>query len=71
MQKKVSLNDIVARQALLGGSDVFKISEEENDAWKKEAAIERKDFINKFYQYVKDHKGLKHTTWSDWSAKNK
>lgn len=67
---KVSLDDIVKRQALLGGSDLFNISETEDDAWKKEAAIERKKFINKFYQYVKHSKGLYQTSWSQWIVKH-
>ena len=67
---KVSLEDIVARQALLGGSNLFDISEEGDDNWKKEAAIERKDFITKFYKYVKDRRGYPEKSWSEWSKKH-
>lgn len=48
----VSLEDILARQAFLGGSDLFVISEKPEDAWKKKAAIERQKFISQFYQYA-------------------
>lgn len=48
----VSLEDILARQAFLGGSDLFAISEKPEDAWKKKAAIERQKFISQFYQYA-------------------
>ncbi|MBI2791993.1 MAG: hypothetical protein HYX61_08545 [Gammaproteobacteria bacterium] len=69
--KKVSLNDIVQRQALLGGINLFKIPSDEDDEWKKQAAIDRKNFITKFYQYAKDPKGLDRTSWSQWIAKHK
>ncbi|MBS0290380.1 MAG: hypothetical protein JSS07_10165 [Proteobacteria bacterium] len=66
--KKVSLNDIVQRQYLLGGSKVFDPSDDPNDAWKRAAAIERKQFIEKFYKFVNDPKGYQHQTWSQWAA---
>jgi len=48
--KKATLEEISARQVQLGGSDLFSISQEEEKAWKKEAAIERKQFIERFYE---------------------
>lgn len=63
----VSLEEIVKRQARLGGSDLFTISEDPEDAWKKEAAIQRKEFIAKFYKYVVDPKGMAKQSWTDWS----
>lgn len=67
---KVSLEQIVERQALLGGSNLFDISEEDGNTWKKEAAIDRKNFITKFYQYVKDRRGYPEKSWSEWSKKH-
>lgn len=61
--KKVSLNDIIARQALIGGSDLFA---PEEDTWKKETDQARKDFISAFYKYAKDAKGYPKQSWSEW-----
>ncbi len=68
---KVSLEDIVTRQALIGGSNLFSVSMDEDDLWKQSEADERKKFIGDFYEYVKDRKGYKHSTWSEWAAKHK
>lgn len=64
---KLSLNDIVQRQALLGGNNILEISQSEDDAWKKKAAIERKHFIEKFYKYVHDPEGFQSTSWRQWA----
>jgi len=65
---QVSLEDIVLRQSLIGGSDLFKISDEFEDAWKRDAAVERKNFITRFYQYVKDTRhGYPNQSWSNWA----
>lgn len=69
--KKVSMDDIITRQTYLGSSDLVSISDLEEDAWKREDMIERKDFIAKFYQYAKDSRGLGKKTWTEWIAKNK
>lgn len=62
--KTVSLNDIMKRQALLGGSNLGTISDDPEDAWKKEAAEERKQFIKDFYVYAK--RGYPKRTWTQW-----
>ncbi len=69
--KKVSMEDIVARQHLIGSNDLLQLVEDEDDIWKQEDLIERRNFIIKFYQYAKDKKGLGVKTWSEWTAKNK
>ncbi len=69
--KKVSFDDILKRQALIGGSDLMNIPENDEDAWKKEDVAERKVFITKFYKYAKDSRGLGKKTWTEWIAKNR
>lgn len=63
----VSLEDIVARQVLLGGSKVFTISTSDKNLWKRQAAVERKAFIERFYQYATSEKGYSHCSWSEWN----
>jgi protein tyrosine phosphatase len=64
--KNVSLNDIVQRQAMIGGTNVLKVSEDAEDAWKKDAAKTRKAFVEKFYQYAKGQHYL-NETWTNWN----
>lgn len=49
--KKVSAEDIVQRQYLLGGIDLFNT--ENFPDWDKQYAIERKEFLKKFYESCK------------------
>ncbi len=69
--KKVSMEDIIKRQVLIGGTDLFLVSDDEDDAWKKDDIIERKKFITRFYQYATDSRGLGKKSWSEWNTKNK
>jgi len=66
---KVPLNDIINRQALLGGTNIFSIPQDPQDAWKKQAAIERKEFITQFYEFAQDKQGYPKSTWADWKAR--
>lgn len=63
---EVSLDDIVQRQALLGGTDLFEMSEDPDDVWKEDEMVARKNFITKFYKYIKSSSYPK-KTWSEWS----
>lgn len=64
---KDSLEQIMSRQAALGGSDLFRISDDPSDTWKKKPAIDRRDFIKQFYEYAtsKD-KGYPYHTFGEY-----
>jgi hypothetical protein len=68
--KEVSLDDIVRRQHLLGGSDLFGSDEDEAD-WKKPLALERADMIRKFYEYCRGNKDNYKTLWTTWAYAQK
>lgn len=64
---QVSLEDIAARQYLLGGTDVLQqyTSAGRKINWRLVFETERADKIRLFYQYVKENPQL-NTRWSDW-----
>ncbi len=59
--RRVPLEEIVRRQHLLGGIDLFQIPAP--DGWKTEEAEARREFIRNFYRYVRSGTRL---SWSDW-----
>lgn len=61
---KVSCQDIIKRQYLLGGSNLD--SYDSPDSWKHQLGIDRKNFINLFYQYCKENKDNFKTPWTFW-----
>lgn len=64
--KKVSLDDIVLRQHLLGGENVFDVALRPKGTWTKEALMDRKDLVAAFYAYMRDPKGHGATKWTQW-----
>lgn len=68
--KQVSLEDIIARQAALGGSDLFK-AKEEVDSYKRKDAEDRRKFLEHFYRYAKENNDGFKTLWTDWLKQNK
>lgn len=62
--KKVSLEDILARQIALGGKDLSKFPDKKH--FKYSSAVERLNFIKKFYQYAQGNNDNYKTTWSQW-----
>lgn len=65
--KTVELEDIIARQAYIGGRDLFNIPLEGEISKERHAVYkQRKEFIEKFYQYAKDPNGFPKTLWSEW-----
>ena len=60
-----SLNEILSHQKMIGAMDVFKISDDPEDAWKKELQKERKAFIQLFYEYVSSQSNIE-LSWSQW-----
>ncbi len=60
--KSVSFEEIMAHQKELGGKDLTKLPKE--DSYKYEAAVERLNFLKKFYEYAKS--GDDTVLWSEW-----
>jgi protein tyrosine phosphatase (PTP) superfamily phosphohydrolase (DUF442 family) len=65
--KKVSRDDILRRQQLLGGADLA--SDGPKDDWRYEGYVARRLFLEKFYDYCKANDDGFKTRWSDWLAK--
>lgn len=65
--KKVSFEDIVARQQLIGGADLFK--EISPTHWKQPHAKERQLFLKRFYEYAKNNTDGFKTSWSSFLNK--
>ena len=64
----VSVDDIVRRQFLVGGADLDKPADPASFAFP--FAVERRDFVRDFYDYVCAAKPGRYTlTWSAWVAK--
>lgn len=69
--RDVSLDDIVRRQALLGGIDLFAVSKSlKLMPWKSKYHKARVEFIKLFYSYVHQGKYPKQS-FSSWIAKQK
>ena len=63
----VTKADMIERQKLIGGSDLMLIGKKNHDNKKVKWAVERKSFIQKFYDYCKDqHRTNYETPWSEW-----
>lgn len=65
--QKVSYDDIMARQWLIGGQDLRLGNSPEE--WKKVEYTERAKFTKDFYEYVKQNPDLK-MSWTEWAQKN-
>jgi len=65
--KKVSFDDIVGRQGLIGNVDLRNIDGKLN--WKRKAYIERLQFTKHFYEYVKQSPKDLPVKYSDWAKK--
>jgi protein-tyrosine phosphatase len=61
---KVSAEDIIKRQWLLGGASLFQI--DNIDAYKIKPAEERLKFVLKFYEYCRQNGPDYKILWSDW-----
>ncbi len=62
----VSLQDILARQYLIGGIDLTAVQKQDSE--KTRAANERLEFIQQFYLYCQQVPGFD-VRWSDWVKK--
>ena len=66
--KKVSFEDIVGRQGLIGNVDLRDIDGKLN--WKRKAYVERLQFTKHFYEYVKQSPKDLPGKYSDWAKKH-
>lgn len=62
--KQVSLSDIFVRQTLLGGKNFSQLPEQDSPKFK--LAVERLQFIKRFYEYAHNNTDNYATSWSDW-----
>jgi hypothetical protein len=63
----LSVDEIIFRHYLLSGVDINTRNIDSEIEWLAKAAADRKEFIHKFYNYVKASDGYTHgTTWSKW-----
>jgi hypothetical protein len=69
--KKVSLEDIVRRQYLLGSENLFDTTVWSSGRYSKKMLEDRKQLIVDFYAYVNSPDGYGHKSWQEWiSAKS-
>jgi hypothetical protein len=66
--KNLKKDEILNRQIVLGGKNFSHIKHEDKALISQ--AIERENFIHKFYSYVQAADGFGVKTWSEWTAKN-
>lgn len=64
---KVSFDDIIKRQAMIGIVDLKSMGTKQN--WEKVFYEDRYYFTRNFYEYVKQHPDLD-MKWSDWTKKH-
>ncbi len=64
--KKVSLKDIANRHYCLGREDVLNTDLWAKGTWTQEALDARKDFVERFYDYMSDPQGYGHQSWTQW-----
>ncbi len=65
--KKVGFEDILKRQKLIGGNDLFNLHEPEH--YKHLPAKERLEFLKKFYEYCQQNPNFQ-LTWSEWNKRS-
>lgn len=63
--KQVSFDDIIKRQSKMGGKDLTDIPPVDN--FKHDLAVERLEFLKRFYQYAHDNQDGFATKWSSES----
>jgi len=58
----VGFEDILRRQAQLGGLDLFI----DHPGWKTPYSIERREFLRRFHAYASANPGGRPLLWSQW-----
>lgn len=59
--KEVSLDDIIERQILIGGKDIWQLPS--TDSWKYDTMVDRIDFLKEFYTFCRTEKNQSWTQW--------
>lgn len=67
--RKVPLEDIIKRQHLIGGEDLFDTRIWSKSTYTQEMLDNRKNFIIKFYDFVNDPQGYGTISWTEWNRK--
>lgn len=66
--KNISFDDILLRQAAIGGEDLRKHEKKPStNEYKQDLAVKRLDFLKKFFQYCEEA-NLEEQSWSDWPS---
>ncbi len=68
---QVSLHDIVRRQHLIGAEDLFNLEVWKTGTYDRNQLEQRKQFIEKFYQFIVQRKAGGIQKWSEWNAPQK
>lgn len=63
--KQLSFEDIMDRQAALGGKDLRVLPSKTH--YKYQWAADRLNFLKQFYQYARDNKDHYQTSWTAWA----
>lgn len=67
--KELTFEEVLARQAAIGGKDFNTLPEQ--GKWKYPYAVERLDFLKKFYEYARSNQDDFKTSWSEWLGTKK
>lgn len=67
--KSDSLDKIISRQKAQGATDLFKITTDPEELWKRDLQTERKHFVESFYSYAASEEGYPKKTWREWLNK--
>lgn len=62
--KRVSFEDIISRQAAIGGKSLAELPAPKR--YKYQWAVERLNFLRSFYEYCRDNNDNFQTTWTAW-----
>jgi protein tyrosine phosphatase len=62
---KVSFDDIIVRQAEIGGKDLAESFDSRD--WRYQHGLERLDFLKQFYKYCLDNPSFQ-KSWSEWES---
>ncbi len=65
---QLSLEDIVERQYLMGGVNLFDTNAWEKGTYTPEQLAKRRDFLKEFYRFTHDPEGYGTVSWSSWCA---
>lgn len=65
--KTVSIDHIITRHYLMGGSSMDKC--EDSSAWRQKHRIARRDFLSKFYKYCRQNKDNFKESWTAYCSR--